>query len=53
MIEIGDVVIYRQKKYRVDNIKKSGNSHVLKVHSIRGKIQEIIYCLPIEYVKKV
>lgn len=53
MIEVGDVVMYKQKKYKVDNIRKSGNRYVLKVHSIRGKSQETIYCLPIEYVKKV
>lgn len=53
MFHKGDIVLYNNKKYKVDNIKIRNGKELLKIHSITGKNNEIIYNMSSEYVTKI
>ena len=46
---IGDKVIYNSKLYKVLHIRDNGD---LKLQSIRGKINQILFGVPQSFVKK-
>lgn len=53
MIDKDDIVLYNNKKYKVDNVKFRNGKQLLKIHSVRGKVNEVIYNIPSEYVTKI
>ena len=46
---IGDKVIYNFKLYKILHIRDNGD---LKLQSIRGKSNEILFCVPQNFVRK-
>lgn len=46
---IGDKVLYNSKFYKVIQIRDNGN---LKLQSIRGKTNEVIFSVPTKLVRK-
>ena len=50
MFKPGDKVYYHNKLYKIDYINKDKNT--AKIHSIRGKTNEIVYNVDIKYLSK-
>ena len=48
-LNIGDRVWYNSKLYKILHIRNDGS---LKLQNIRGKTDEIFFCIPQEYVRK-
>ena len=48
-LNIGDRVWYNSKLYKILHIKDNGD---LKLQSVRGKSDEIFFCVPQEFVRK-
>ena len=46
---IGDKVIYSTRPYKVTHVYDNGN---LKLRSINGKTNEIIFNVPIEFIQQ-
>ena len=46
---IGDRVWYNSKLYKILHIRDNGD---LKLQSVRGKSDEIFFCIPQEFVRK-
>ena len=46
---IGDRVWYNSKLYKILHIRNNGD---LKLQSVRGKSNEIFFCIPQEFVRK-
>lgn len=54
MFKKGDIVLYNNEKYKVDNVRVNNNGQeILKIHSIRGKVNSIMYNIPIYMVTKI
>ena len=52
MFQIGDIVIFHNKKYKIDFIRSSGRGISVKMHSVQGKHNVIMNNVPIEMLVK-
>lgn len=52
-IQKGDIVLYDNIKYKIDNIKYEKDQYWLKMHSVRGKNNSMMYYVPVDLVKKI
>ena len=54
MFNKDDIVLYNNEKYKVDNIRINHNGkEILKIHSIRGKVNSVMYNIPDYMVTKI